>query len=127
MGTMTAASVASWRRAIGLGCLAVYGPFLLMAFYTLAFVSCPHCKAAVWMLLPCAPGLLPTAAGRHWLALFHPSEALMFSLALIVSLATVLFLASLIRRGGWLRPASVVIGFAVFSVCAFRTLSLIRA
>jgi len=47
-------------------------------------------------------------------------------MALIVSLATVILLASLIRRGGWLRVAGVVIAIPIFTIFAFCTLSMIR-
>src|SRR5688500_14824917 len=64
-----AATKASWKRAYLLGCLAIYGPFIAMGTYTLLYVSCSHCKAAAWMLLPCGPGLVPVEMARQWLDL----------------------------------------------------------
>src|SRR5262245_27000153 len=93
-----AASAPSWKIAVGLSLLAVYGPFLVMALYALGFVSCSHCKATTCKVLPCAPGLLPVAAARH---LFRLPQSLTFTLAFFVSVAMVLALTGLVRRGGW--------------------------
>ena len=117
----------SWKSAVGLACLAVYGPFIVMATYTLLFVSCSHCKTTAWTLLPCAPGLLPIVAGQRLLGLPRPTYALGFALAFIVSLVMTFTLACLVRRGRRLRFAGVTIAFAVFSIFAFCTLSMIRA
>ena len=47
------------KLAFFLSWSAVYGPFVAMAIYTTLYVSCSHCKAAAWTLLPYAPGLVP--------------------------------------------------------------------
>src|SRR5688500_10739222 len=49
---------ATWKTAYALSWSAMYGPFAIMSTYTLMFVSCSHCKEAVWTLLPCAPGVI---------------------------------------------------------------------
>jgi hypothetical protein len=124
---MTKALAISWKRAAGLSCLAVFGPFIVMAIYTLLFVSCSHCKRTAWTLLPCAPGLLPIEAGRRLLDLSRPADGINFALAFIVSLAMIFTLACLLRRGRRLRFAGVSVALAVFSIFAFCTLSMIRS
>jgi ABC-type transporter Mla maintaining outer membrane lipid asymmetry permease subunit MlaE len=47
----------SWRRAFALAAGVIYMPQLVMCLYTLAFVSCAHCKKAVGMVAPLAPGV----------------------------------------------------------------------
>src|SRR5688572_7010192 len=124
---MTSATIVSWRSAAALGMLAVYGPFLLMALYTLAFVSCGHCKTTVWMLLPCAPGLFPVEGARQALGVSRWGEGLTFVAAFAVSLTAVGLLMRLVRRGGRLRWIVPGVAFVAFSFCAFGVLSMIRA
>jgi len=124
---MTTGSPRSWKGAAGLASVAAYGPFVAMAIYMSLFVPCPHCKRTAWTLLPCGPGLLPLEAVRDWLHLPRPSDAIGFLLAFIVSLATVLLLACLIRRGGWLRFAGLAVALATFSFSAILLFAIIRA
>ncbi len=117
----------SWKRAFSLSLLAVYGPFVFMALYTLLFVPCSHCKAAAWTLLPWGPGLLPMEAGRQWLEISRPTDAVAFTFAFIISVFVVLSLAGLVRRSRWLRFVSIAVALAVFSIIAMGTLNMIQA
>lgn len=125
-GPMTDKAV-SWMRAAGLSCLAMYGPFTVMAIYALLFVSCDHCKRTAWTILPCAPGLFPIEIGRKWLDLPRPDDTLTFAMAFIIAVALVFGLACVIRRGRWWCIAGMAIAIAVFSPLAFSLLSAIRA
>ena len=116
-----------WRNAAALGSLAVYGPFLVMALYTLGFVRCDHCKKTVWMLLPCGPGLFPVEGARQALEVSRWGEGLTFVAAFAVSLAAVGLLVPLIRRGGRLLWIVIALTFVAFSFCAFGVLAMIRA
>jgi len=117
----------TWRRATGLAALVIYVPFIVMAVYTLIFISCDHCKKAAWMLLPTGPGMIPIEVLRQWLNLSHPPEALGYALALLVSAAIVLLFAWPIRLGKWPRYTTLIIAFTLASVAAFGLLSAIRS
>ena len=124
---MSKMSLTSWKRAAGLSCLTVYGPFVVMAIYTLLFVSCNHCKTAAWKLLPCAPGLFLVELGRSLLDLPRTGEALWFALAFVASLAALFVLSWLVKRGPRLRWTAVVVALTIFSIAAIGTLAMIRA
>ena len=123
---MTRLSIA-YKTAMGLSCVAVYGPFVVMALYTLMFVSCSHCKATAWKLLPCAPGLIFVELGRASLDVSRPDDGVWFALAAIVSLAIVLALSWLLQYGPRTRWVSLGVAVAAFSLVAFGTLSMIRS
>src|SRR5687768_3670917 len=78
---VVAALKGTWKRAYLLSWSAVYVPFAVMATYTLLNVSCSHCKAAVWTVLPCAPALIPIEIGRRVFDLPRPSDAIGFVVA----------------------------------------------
>lgn len=120
-------SPTSWKGAVGLASLVVYGPFLVMATYSLIFVACPHCKSTAWMLLPAAPGLIPWEATRLSLDLPGVLNALGFIPQFLGSLAMVWGLAALVRRGQRLRWVAVGVAIALVSIFAFITLSMILA
>lgn len=123
-----AATKGSWKRAYLLACLAVYGPFIAMATYTLLYVSCSHCKAAAWIMLPCGPGLVPVEIARRWLDLPRPSDTLWFAVALFVSGAMVIGLAWLIRRRSWWwRALSAAAAMTYGTFAAIGILAAIRA
>lgn len=124
---MTSPSGISWKGAFGIATLAVYGPFLVMGTYVLLFVSCSHCKTAVWTLLPLAPGILPTEVGLRLLHVPRPSDLLGFACAALMSLALVSGLALLARRGRESRTASIIVAVALSSALAYGMLSVIRA
>ncbi len=124
---MTNVLIISWSRAAVRSCLAVYGPFVIMAIYTLLFVSCSHCKKVVWAILPIGPSLLPFELARHWLKLRLPGDVVGYILAFIASAALVLALAWLLRRGIWVRRAAIALALAVFSILAICTLAAIQA
>jgi hypothetical protein len=118
----------SWKQAWGLSGLAVYGPFAAMVFYTLLFVSCSHCKAAVWTVFPSAPGILPVDLVRRWLDLPRPPDAIWLLTGVACSAALLAALAWLVRRESrWLRGASVaaILAYGTFAVVVL--LAIIRA
>lgn len=112
---------------MGLASLAVYGPFVLMAAYTLAAVPCGHCKKAAWMVLPCAPALIPMDAAVRWL---HPrgftNPFVPLSLGLGISVSAVFLLAYVARLGRMARIAALGISFVVLSGAAILLLARIR-
>ncbi|MEX0714694.1 MAG: hypothetical protein WD278_20315 [Pirellulales bacterium] len=123
-----AATKPSWKRAYLLSCLTMYGPFIAMATYTLLHVSCSHCKAAAWMVLPCGPGLVPVELARGWLDLPRPSDTVWFAAALFVSGAMVIVLAWLIRRRRWWwRALSAAAAMTYGTFAAIGILAAIRA
>ncbi|MEX2119379.1 MAG: hypothetical protein WD847_07280 [Pirellulales bacterium] len=118
----------SWKRAYLLACLAVYGPFIVMAAYTQLYVSCSHCKSAAWMLLPYGPGLVPVEVVRRWLDLPRPSDTVWFAVAVFVSGAMVIALAWLIqRRRWWWRALSAAVALTYGTLAAIGILAAIRA
>lgn len=124
---MLPAPTMTWRRATGLAALVIYVPFVMMAAYILAFISCDHCKKAACVLLPTGPGMIPIEVTRQWLNLSHPPEALGFALALVVSAAIVLLFAWPIRLGKWPRYTTLIIAFALSCIAAFGLYSAIRS
>src|SRR5262245_54748676 len=124
---MTKAPAISWTRAMWLSSLVTYGPFLVMATYTLAFVSCSHCRKSAWELLPAGPGLVPLDAGRIWLNFPRPAQNLSFAIAVFASLILVAIIASLIRRLPRFKSAIAWLAFGIFTALATCVLALIRA
>jgi hypothetical protein len=120
-------SAISWKRAAGLSCLAVYGPFIVVAIYALLFVPCSHCKATAWMLLPSSPGLAPIEVGRRWLGFSRLTDALWFTLAFVVSVFLVCLLAYLLRQRRWLRYLSMAVSVILFFTFAIGLLAAIRS
>lgn len=118
--------VPSWKTA-GLGCLAVYGPFVVMALYVLAFVSCSHCKAMSWTVLPIGPGLPLAYLLRHSTEGLLGSETAQFVLAGALALAMVLVPAVVGRFGRWWLFGSVALILCLNCFQALAVLALIRA
>jgi hypothetical protein len=117
-----------WQRAGLLSFSAVYGPFVVMATYTLLYVSCSHCQAAAWTLLPYAPALVLVELVRAAFDLPRLPEWLNVAVALFVSAAMVLALAWIVRtRGFWWRALSIVAMLAYSALAAIATLAVIRA
>ena len=117
----------SWKRAAGLSCLALYGPFVVMAIYALLFVSSSYCKKTAWMLLPCAPGLLPAEHARGWFHFTRPDDIIWFALSFMISASMILLLACLARRGRWLRWIGFGLALALSSIGAIGLLGLLRS
>ena len=103
------ATALSWGRAtlLALGC--VYVPLLAMCLYTLGWVSCSHCKVAVWKCAPIAPGLLVHAFTRGQLGLTHVP----FAVGIVMMIAfTLLMLAGItagLRHAGRVRIPLVIV------------------
>ena len=116
----------SWMRAVALAALAVYGPFVVMAIHASLFVSCAHCKAAAWTVLPCGPALLPLQVGWN-LGLARPAGSSGFVLAFVASGVLIQGLAWLLRRGRRARIAGIVVAASLSAVLAAGTLAMIRA
>jgi hypothetical protein len=119
---------AAWKRAYLAAWLAVYGPFVGMASYTLGYVSCSHCKAAAWWLLPYGPGLFPLELVRSWLDLPRPGDPLVFVIALLVCALLVAALTGLLRiLVFWWRLLAMGIVLTLGTFSALALLALIRA
>jgi len=120
-------SAISTRRAVIHSALAVYTPTVAMALYALGFVSSSYAQSMMWKLLPCAPGLLPVEAIRRLLGLPRPQDSTGFAWAFVFTLAVVAMLAALVRRGGWLRLASLVVATVLSGAAAFSLLSALQS
>lgn len=117
----------SWKSALGFSCLAVYGPFLLMALYALAALSCSHCKATAWKLLAPGPGLAPIELVRQSMNWPRLPDGLWFALGAILALCAVIGVARFGRLGrAWLL-ATTVIAFVLCAIAAVGLLSAIRS
>lgn len=117
----------TWHRATGLASLAVYGPFIIMAGYTLLFISCDHCKKAAWMTLPFGPGLLPLEFLRQCFNFSRPPAFLWWTLAFLIPLAFIASLAWLLRLGKVQLSIGLTVVCILSSIAAFCVLSMIRA
>jgi hypothetical protein len=118
----------SWKWAWAFSALAVYGPFAAMGIYTLLFVSCSHCKAAVWTVFPSAPGLLPVDLVRRWLDLPRLPDEIWFPAAIVCSAVLLSAVAWLVRRSSrWLRAFSVAATLTYGTFAALVILAIIRA
>jgi hypothetical protein len=121
------AQSSGWRAALGISAAAVYAPFVLMAIYTLAFISCSHCKAAAWTLVVPGPGIVPMEILRQALNTPRLPDGVSFAIGTVVAFAIIAGLAWLGRLGrGWLIGASIA-AFALASGAAFGLLAVIRA
>jgi hypothetical protein len=117
-----------WKRAYLVSWSALYGPFLAMAAYVLLYVSCSHCQATAWTLLPSAPGLIPVEVARRAFDLPRSSDTVWFAVSLLVSALMVTLLSWQIRRRSrWWRALSVGAALALCSCGAVAILALIRA
>ena len=87
--TITAASNVkeriAWNLAVGLVCVAMYGPFAVMARYAANLCSVAHCKSTAIAILPFDPGIMPTLALQLAGLRAGLVEAMQFSVALIGS------------------------------------------
>jgi hypothetical protein len=116
------------RRAYLTSYFAVYGPFLAMALYTLAFVECTHCKAAAWSMLPYGPALIPLMLSVRLLGIPAVGDSLSIALGLAVCAGIVAVLARLLHgRRRWLQTLIAATALALSGVSAYVLLALIRA
>ena len=115
-----------WCAALPTAC-AIYGPQLLMCLYTLFWVSCGHCKLAVWQVAPIAPGLFLYETGRRILDLPHFSSEIGITLTIALSVLVLAALTAWVRHAGrwWLAiliPVTLASGFlAVALLGAIRS------
>lgn len=123
----TKSSIIAWHRAIGASSLVVYGPFFVLAVYAVLWESSSYVQTTAWMLLPCAPGLLPVEGGRQLLGLPRPSDAVTFLIAFIFTVGAIGGLAFLRRRGRWLGIAGLVVASTVCSLSAVGLLGMLRS
>ncbi|MEX2317501.1 MAG: hypothetical protein WD669_10150 [Pirellulales bacterium] len=106
----------------------IYGPFVVMATYTLLYVSCSHCKQAAWEFLPYAPGVIPVELGRHLLDLPRFSGPLEIGLAALVSAGMVVGLTWAVCKGRlWWKAFCVTGGLLLCAYMAFIVFAIIRA
>lgn len=117
----------SWPRAALLTVCAVYGPQLIMCLCTLGFVSCSHCKAAVWQVAPVAPGLFLYECGRRIFNLPHFSSELGMAFAMALSLLVLVGLAAWLRHAGRWRVGIVTLVALAAAMLAFALLGAIRS
>lgn len=116
----------AWWKAIGQSVGVLYAPFAIMVGYTLLAVPCPHCKKAVWEILPLAPGLLPSMVLLRWISDRLP-EAVLWVTSGGLDLIIVAGLACLIRRGARSKWIGVLVTLALSSILAVLTLLAMRA
>lgn len=117
----------SWPRAALLTVCAVYGPQLIMCLYTLGFVSCSHCKLAVWQVAPVAPGLFLGECGQRIFNLPHFSSELGIAFAIALSLLVLVGLTAWLRHAGRWRLAILILVALASAMLAFALLSAIRS
>lgn len=117
----------SWPCAALLTAYAVYGPQLIMCLYTLGFVSCSHCKAAVWQVAPVAPGLFLHESSRQIFNLPRFSSELGMAFAIGLSLLVLVGLTAWLRHAGRWRLAILILVALASAVLAFALLSAIRS
>jgi hypothetical protein len=108
---------------------AVYGPFFVMATYTLLFVSCSHCKLASWQFLPYGPAVIPLWLVLHqWLDLPQFSGLPELLVPALVAAGMVAGLTWNVHTGGrWWKIGSVILSVAACSYFAFVVLAIIRS
>lgn len=117
-----------WRAAFRWSIAAAFGPFMALAVYTTAFISCSHCMAASWQLLPCGPGIVLIELARQWLRLPHPGDAAGMWLSLFLAVVMVAVLTWLIRRRRWWwQAANLLVVASLQSLCAIGLLAAIQA
>lgn len=111
-----------------LAMLTVYGPFVAMATYTLAFVDSSHCKKTTWALLPFEPGIVPYEFARHWLDFSRADENVTFVLCFVISALFALGLAWVFRtRAIWWQVPCAVAMLALGVFGAVVVLAMLRA
>jgi Na+-translocating ferredoxin:NAD+ oxidoreductase RnfD subunit len=117
----------SRQRATAWTLGAVYLPLLVMCLYTLGWVSCSHCKAAVWQLTPTAPGLFAYELSRQAVDLPHFSGPFGVATSIVLTLLSLAGIAAWLRHAGrWRIPVATVVVLAS-SWLAMALLSVVRA
>jgi Na+-translocating ferredoxin:NAD+ oxidoreductase RnfD subunit len=104
----------------------VYLPLLVMCLYTQGWVSCSHCKAAVWWTAPTAPGLLTYELSRRLVDLPHFSGSFGVITTIALTLLLLAGIAAWFRRAGRWRIAVAVLLLPGSSWLAFALLSVVR-
>ncbi len=130
VGSVAAAALlrGAVRRSYLVSLAAIYGPFVAMATYTYFYVACSHCKETTWIVLPYAPGIVPTGMAAHYVKALKFDQPISNWVSLacaVILVAGLTWLAS--RRAWWVRALSVVAAAAVSSGMAFIVLALIQA
>ncbi len=115
-----------WWKAVGLAVAAVYLPFVVMASYTVLFVSCPHCKTVAWQILPIAPGVASGFLFQMHVTHLRTEWSFWITSA-VFELLVLGGLSFFIRRGGRWRVAAMITAFVVASLLAVAALAIIRA
>lgn len=115
----------SWKQAYLSALGAVYGPFVLMATYTLLWVSCTHCKLAALNLLPIGPGIVLAELGRSALGISNLLGLGGTILAILLSATSVILGAALIRSNRRLIRACILLGMV--TACSLGAMGLLAA
>ena len=115
-----------WWKAIGLSVAIVYLPFVVLAIYTVLFVSCPHCKSAAWQILPIAPGVVPGFLFQMHVTHLRAAWAFWITSG-VFELLVLAGLSFFIRRGGRWRVAAIITMLVTASLFAVAALAIIRA
>lgn len=116
----------AWWKSIGLAIAALYVPFVAMGIYTLFFVSCSHCKKAVWQLMQLAPGLVPGVVCSQWL-LPRKSEWALWTTTGVIELLMLFGVTLLVRRGGICLVTTLIVTLLITSFLAVVVLEMIQA
>jgi len=105
----------------------VYVPQLAMCLYTLGWVACSHCKAAVWQLAPLAPGLLMYELTRKLVDLPHFSGAASMATIIVLTMLMLAGIAAGLRHAGRGRIPLALLLTLGSSWLAFAVLAVTRA
>jgi hypothetical protein len=112
----------SWIR-LGLVLGALYLPFVVPA----SLVDCSHCREAWLGLFPVVPGVLPAHLLLRLTDVGRLPDDFEYLLAALLSIATVVALLLLVRRGRLRLAAGVLLGLLWSSFAAVALDAAIRA
>jgi len=117
----------SWIRSILLIAIASYLPFVALAGYMTAFVSCSHCRLTAWQLAPVGPGLVPMHVALQFSGIGRLADDWEWTIAALTALSIIAVMAFVSRLGRLWQGATLAIAFACCSLFACVLYALIRA
>ncbi len=113
----------SWKRAYSLAWASAYLPFVAMAGYALAYVSCSNCKKAACEIVPFGPGLMPVELVRHTFGLGRPADTVLFVASVFITAALVAILTWALRTRA--RGMGAVVAIATAGYCTFAAVVIL--